>query len=422
MGFAARLGGAWRELVGHKSDDGLGSSALANLIRVYGGRESKTGQSVTVETALQVQTVLACVRILANGISQVPFKLLRARSDGRGVDPAVDHPLYDLLVTKPNDWQDSFTFRETLVMHLALIFDFFALKNTVGRRQEIRELIPLLPGRVQPKRSADLRLSYVVMAEDGTRREYPQEAIWHVRGPSWNSWAGMDAIRLIREAVGLTLAIEDDQARLYKNGLKTSGSYSVEGNLTPEQHDLLAEWIKQHFTRDEAYSPLILDRAAKWTPFTMTGVDAQTLESRKYQDELICRALGVIPLMAGISDKTATYASAEQMFIAHVVHGLVPLGTRIEKSADAFLLTAADRRAGLKFKFNFNGMMRGAAKDRAEYFAKALGSGGSPAWLTQNEVRDYEDINPMDDPGADKLPQITNAPAPAPAAAPAGDA
>ncbi|MDO8293043.1 MAG: hypothetical protein Q7T29_09310 [Gallionella sp.] len=40
-------------------------------------------------------------------------------------------------------------------------------------------------------------------------------------------------------------------------------------------------------------------------------------------------------------------------------------------------------------------LLRGSAKDRAEYYAKALGAGGSPAWMAQDEVRALEEMNPM---------------------------
>jgi hypothetical protein len=49
--------------------------------------------------------------------------------------------------------------------------------------------------------------------------------------------------------------------------------------------------------------------------------------------------------------------------------------------------------------------MSSAPKDKAEYYTKALGSGGIKGWLTQNEVRDFEDMDRSDDPEADKLPQ-----------------
>lgn len=48
-------------------------------------------------------------------------------------------------------------------------------------------------------------------------------------------------------------------------------------------------------------------------------------------------------------------------------------------------------------------MMRGDFKDQAENHAKALGAGGTPAWMTQNEVRAELGMNPIDDPLADTL-------------------
>jgi len=57
------------------------------------------------------------------------------------------------------------------------------------------------------------------------------------------------------------------------------------------------------------------------------------------------------------------------------------------------------------------GLLRGSHKDRSEYYAKALGSGGSPAWMTQDEIRELEELNPMGG-AASLLPVTTNAPKP----------
>jgi phage portal protein BeeE len=70
-------------------------------------------------------------------------------------------------------------------------------------------------------------------------------------------------------------------------------------------------------------------------------------------------------------------------------------------------LTAGQRDAGLKFKFQANGLMRASAKDRGEYYTKALGSGGQhAAWMTQDEVRALEELNPLGG-AASALPSIT---------------
>jgi phage portal protein BeeE len=129
----------------------------------------------------------------------------------------------------------------------------------------------------------------------------------------------------------------------------------------------------------------------------MTGVDAQHLETRKHQIEEICRSLRVFPQMVGhAGDQAPTFASAEQFFMAHVIHSLGPWYERIEQSADVYLFTQADQDAGYFVAFKMRGLMRGAMKDQGEYYSKALGAGGSPAWMTQDEVRaEAEDLNPM---------------------------
>ena len=149
----------------------------------------------------------------------------------------------------------------------------------------------------------------------------------------------------------------------------------------------------------------------------MTGVDAQHLETRRFQVEEVCRSMGVMPIMVFSSDKAATYASAEAMFAAHVTHTLAAWWERIEQSIDCNLLTEADEAAGIYAKFVGNGLSRGSMKDRSDYFSKALGSGGSPAWMTQDEVRALEEMNPLGGDAA-KLPIATNAQKPAPEPAP----
>ena len=41
---------------------------------IYGGKASMAGVSVTWSNALEVATVLACCRVIAEGIAQVPWK------------------------------------------------------------------------------------------------------------------------------------------------------------------------------------------------------------------------------------------------------------------------------------------------------------------------------------------------------------
>lgn len=368
------------------------TSSLDLFRDVFGGTAAKSGVIVNWQTALQVTTVLACCRVIAEGVAQVPWKVYRDTDGGREL--ATEHPLFDLIECKPNSWQTSFEFREAILFHTILTGNAFVFLNKVGSDRRVAELIPIEPGRVEVKQNDDFSLIYKVRGKHGEVQEFPQDVIWHLRGPSWNSWTGMDGVKLARDAIGLSISTEQTHAEFHKNGTRTAGSYSVDGPLSPEQHKMLTAWLKEHAQGgDNAWAPLVLDRGAKWLSNQMTGVDAQHIETRKHQIEEMCRAFRVLPIMVMHADKTATYASAEQMFIAHVVHTLGPWYKRLEDSAKVGLLSEADRKAGFYTKFTPNALMRGAAKDRAEFYAKALGSGGSAAWLTQNEIRGLEEFD-----------------------------
>lgn len=406
MGFLARA------VSERKSYDSL------ELFReIYGGKTSKSGVTITLENAFKVSVAFACLKVLSQGGAQVPFKLFQETEINglSNISPAKKHPLYDLLATAPNDWTTSFEFRETLILHAAL-GDAYAFINRAGTSGKIVELILLDPAKVQKEQKPDWSIVYKVTGRSGAVQEFPAQAIWHVKGPSWTGLQGMDTLNLAREALGLAISTEESHSKLHEKGVRPSGMYTVDATLNVEQYGKLKAWIDTEFAGAEnAGTAMILDRGAKWLPMAMSGLDAQHLETRKFQIEEVCRFFGVMPIMVGYSDKAATYASAEQMFLSHVVHTLSPWYARVENSADVHLLTKKDRADGHYFKFVAAGLLRGAAKDRAEYYAKALGSGGSPGWMTPDEVRALEELNPMGGEAA-KLPPGSNGNQPGPAA------
>lgn len=373
-----------------KTEGGSRAEILAALAGLQSG--SKSGANVTHKTAAEVGAAIACARVIAEGLSQVPFKLYREQPNG-GRQVASDHPLHHRLAGKPNALQTSFEFREQLALHLVFCGNAYVFKSRL--RGKLIELLPFEPQRVTVKRNR-WQLAYEIALENGERITIPAEDMWHLRGPSWDGVLGLDAVKYAREAIGLALATEEHNARMFSNGARVGGILSSEGSLKEDQVKLLREsWERTQGGVSNAFKTAILWGGLKWSPMAMPNDEAQMMEQRRFQVEEICRHFRVMPIMVGYSDKTATYASAEQMFLAHVVHTLGPWYARLEQSADANLLTDAERAAGYYFKFVSAGLMRGAHADRAAYYSKALGAGGSPAWMTQDEVRALEEMNPM---------------------------
>ncbi len=69
-----------------------------------------------------------------------------------------------------------------------------------------------------------------------------------------------------------------------------------------------------------------------------------------------------------------------------------------EQSMERDLLTEAEQNDGFYLKFVFEGLLRGSAADRAAFYESAVTRG---CWMSRNEARRLEDLNPM--PGLDEM-------------------
>lgn len=366
--------------------------------QIYGGRQTASGKAINAETALCVSTVFACARVIGLGLAQVPLKIMKDVPAERKKLPAREHQLYKLLARRPNFRQTSFEFREMQGWHLVLQGNFYAFKNVVFGK--LKELIPFGYGAVREEIHSDGTTTFWVTGRSGAEKEFPAEAVWHVRGPSLDGFSGMHLITQAREAIGLAIATEEQHARMHRNGVRSSGVYSVEGNLSPQQYKDLKNWIDSEIGGlENAGKAMVLDRGAKWLNTSMNGVDAEHLDTRRFQIEEICRFFGVMPIMIGYSDKATTYASSEQMFLAHVVHTLAPWYCRIEDSINCNLLTDREFEQGYYANFVEEGLLRGSIEATANVLDKYVNGG----LMTPNEGRAKLDMNPDPDPLSDKL-------------------
>ena len=378
-------------------------STLDDILRdIFGQSNSKAGQPVNVRTALELTTVLGCARVIAEGISQVSWKVYQKDANGSRRE-AVEHPLYYILKRRPNDWQTSFEFREQLAFHLVLTGNAFVFVNRVAGR--VVELLPYEPGAVEVKRNTDLTISYTLTLADGHRVAVPSANMWHIRGPSWNGYLGLEAVQLARNAIGLALATEEFGSSLFKNGARPGGLLTSEQALNPETANQIKQaWAAAQSGSGNAMKTALLSHGLKYTPLSQTADEAQFNETRKRAIHDICAAFRVNPIMVMQTEGTASYASVEQMFLAHLTHTLMPWFERIEQSAEVNLLTRQEAVDGYYTKLDARGLMRGTAKDRAEQLQIMRQN----AVITGNEWREFEDLPRSDDPMADKLMAAAN--------------
>lgn len=357
---------------------------IAGLIDGVGGGEV-AGVVVTDKTALQVATVLACVKVIADGCSTPDLHVFREADDGTH-KKAVNIPEYRLLARRPNEWQTSLEWRRQMTAHAALTGAALSIK-VKGGNGRVRELIPVMPGQWDVRRVSRYELRYRCWDEFGMIGEFGPDDVFVLNNFQWDWHKSLNAVHLARSAIGLAMATEKSAQAMHKNGMRTSGVYTVDGNLGDEQHERLTRWIAKRSGPENAGLPLILDRAAKWISTSSTAVDAQAVETRRMQVEEICRAYGVFPIMVGHSDKTSTFASSEAFFGAHLIHTLEPWHKAWTQRIDEMLL---DGSGPLFAKFDTRYMRLAAMKDRGMYARTMVEMG----ILNPNELREMEGLDP----------------------------
>jgi HK97 family phage portal protein len=363
---------------------------VADLIDGGAGR-TVAGVRVSAATALQVSTVLACVKVIADGCATPKLHVYR-EGDGKRRSIATNIPEYRLLARRPNEWQTSYEWRRMMTVHAALTGTGISLKVR-GENRRVRELIPILPGRWDVRKVARYELRYRLWDDWGMIGEFSPDEVFILQGVQWDWVQAMDAVGLARQSVGLAMATEQSHSDFHANGVRSSGVYSVEGTLNAEQHERLSQALRKYTVGGgRGGAPMVLDRNAKWQPTAQTGVDAQHIETRRLQIEEICRAFGVFPLMVGHADKTATFASSEAFFAAHVKHTLAPWHAAWTQRIDEMLL---DGSGPLWAEFDTRYLQAGAMKDRAAW-ARTMAEMGI---YTRNEIRDEEGKDPL--PGLD---------------------
>lgn len=377
---------------------------LERLSEISGwmGWGTASGRVVSEQNAVDVTAVLCAARVIAEGCSQIPVRVLRDDNSSlhRRSEVQTEHWAHNLLAVAPNEWQTSLEFREGMFMQAALGKGAIAIKNVVDG--EVRELLPVPAGSWTVRQEKDYSLTISVAYADKTHENFSLSQVFYLRGPSLNGYEGHSAIRAAREAIGLSKVLEKQQARLAGNGGKPSGVLSFAQPLKDESRKRLAETWQEKYGADGEGGVAILDGDAKFNSMTMTSVDAQYIETRRMQIEEIARAFRVQPIMLMQADKAATFASAEQMFRNHVIHTLGPWMVRFEQAATRDILGNAP---GLRVDLQERGLLRGDFKDQADYYTKALGAGGARGWMSANEVRAERDMNPVNEAWADEVPR-----------------
>jgi len=350
------------------------------------------GKVVNERTAMQTSAVYACVRILSEAIAGLPLHVYRYKPDG-GKERVPDHPLYYLLHDAVNEEMTSFVFRETLMSHLLLWGNAFAQIIRNGRGQVIG-LYPLLPDRMQVDRAPTGELVYTYYRDPDERGKtgvitLRRDQVLHVPGLGYDGLIGYSPIAMVRNSIGMSLAVEDFGAAFFANGANPGGLLEHPG-VVKDPERLRQSWQAQ-FSGAGAHRIAVLEDGLQFKQMSIAPDQAQFLETRKFQINDIARIFRVPPSMIGDLDR-ATYSNVEQMSLDFVKFTLNPWVCRWENSLQQCLLLPSERQE-LFIKLNLDGLLRGAYKERMDGYSIGIRNG----IFSVNDVRTLEQMDLLSD-------------------------
>lgn len=354
------------------------------------GMGNSTGMRVTPLSAMRLSAVYSCVRVLSETFAILPFKLYKRRKDG-GRDEVRDHWLYRLLAKCPNAWQTPFEWREMMMGHLCLRGNAFN-QIVIDARGEITSLVPIHPDRIQCQLLTDGSFNYLVKQLDGRTATLTRGEVWHIRGLSSDGYVGMSPLELAAEVFGLGLAAQSYGARFFANDAKPGGWLELTGKFADDaaRQSFKTAWAAAQSGNNRGKTA-VLEGGMKYHELELNNSDAQFLETRKYSRSEIASIFRVPPHKIGDLEK-ATFSNIEQQSLEFVNDTMTPWAERWESSIETFLLLDGMPGDDLEVEFDFANLLRGDSAARGTYYTGGINGG----WLTRNEARISEGLNPID--------------------------
>lgn len=251
---------------------------------------------VTIEDGLQYWAVFRCISIISADIGKMRLRLVER--DDRGIWKEAASPAFSPVIRRPNRFQNRIQFFESWMISKLTRGNAYVLKQR-DERNVVTALYVLDPNRTRPMVADNGDVFYELRRDDlsgvtSERLLVPASEIIHDR---WNTLyhplVGLSPLYACGISAYAALRIQQNSARLFKNGARPGGVLSAPGAIGDETAARLKAYWDENFTGENAGRVAVLGDDLKYIPMMMTAVDAQLVEQLKWDDATIAGCFGV---------------------------------------------------------------------------------------------------------------------------------
>ncbi|MBB4618666.1 phage portal protein [Sphingomonas abaci] len=376
----------------------LTDPGLLEMMRAGGSRVGVAGISVSDKMALRNSTFFRAVSLIAGSMGMLPLHLMRLKADGSR-EKARDHPLFNVLHRKANDFQTASQFKSYMQTCALLDGNAYALK--VRSRGAVRQLVPLPRRCVRPQLSDTFELTFRYDRPSGGSVILSKDDVFHFRAPiSLDGLTGVSLLDIAADTLSISHRALAATGRVLAKGTMVRGALETDKDLGDEAYGRLRESLRDSFSGADADEDfLILEEGLKAKVLTGTTKDNQLVEMRRLEAEEVSRFTGA-PRPLLMFDETSWGSGIQQLGLFFVTYCLLQWFVIWEEAIWFCLLSPVEQET-MYAKFNDGALLRGSLKEQAEFLKAALGP--NTGFFTPNEAREYMDKNPLA--GGDELPR-----------------
>lgn len=371
------------------------------------GEQTDTGLPVTETKALGQAAFWKGVNLISRAIGKTSVGVKKRVNESLVVDR--EHPAWYLLKKLPTGFSydvpcTPFIFKQVLQAAVLIHGNGYAyiVRNN---NAEPTGLIWMDPRGVVPIKENG-RLLYIVSLNDGQFRRVNPMNVLHIRGLSYDGITGYSVLEVLKNTISLNMAYEKNQSVFFKNGMRPGWVIEVPYKFRDE--DSVKEFRKRlgklHQGIERAHIPAILENGAKATALNISREESQFLQSREFDLRQLANIF-FLPSSKFNDIAKIAYNSLEQENQSVLNEAYEPWFVIWEEEFEFKLLSEEQKiRDSHAIKFDRRDLVQTPFKDRIEGYNKGVLGG----YFSRDEVRQWEDLNPMPEGEGEKFFQPVN--------------
>jgi len=347
--------------------------------------------TVTLEDGLQYWAVFRSISLISGDFAKCRPKIVAHQASG--IWKEVTNPDFSPVLAKPNGLQTRIQFFQNWSESKLSRGNAYILKQR-DARERVVALYVLDPGRCRPMVSNDGVVFYELLRDNVTGIEdrvlVPASEIIHDR---WNCLyhplAGLSPLYAAGINALTALRGEQNAARLFSNSAKPGGILSSDSKIAQETAERIKEYWDENFVGEHAGKVAVLGDGLKYQHTAMTAVEAELINTLKWNDSAIAGAFGIPAYMINAGTAPA-YNNVEALAQQYYTQCLQIHFEAAELLLDEGLgLTDAGGKLGVEF--DLEDLLRMDTPTKVKTVGEAIKAG----FMSPNEARAKFDLAPV---------------------------